>query len=1121
MIRDAATQAQVDAASPEASTWLSANAGSGKTRVLTDRVARLLLNGTDPQNVLCLTYTKAAASEMQNRLFRRLGEWAMMPDVALHKQLRQLGVDHAPDLAEARRLFATAIETPGGLKIQTIHSFCSGILRRFPLEAGISPRFREIEEHETSLLLREILEEMARGADRPLVDSLAAEFSGAEVTNLMKEIARNRATFEGSSEQEIAGVLGLDPTLTEDDVLARVLGPGDRDLLRDTRNMAHNSGTTDQRVAAKLDQIDLDAPLTLASLSILEDCFLTGAGAKAPYTAKIDTFPMKATRDSNLDLVGRLNELMQWVEDGRDLRLRFCSYRRSIVLHRFARRFLALYEDRKIRHGVLDFDDLILRTRALLSDERVAQWVLFRLDGGVDHILVDEAQDTSPAQWDVIDLLTREFTSGEGARAERERTIFVVGDKKQSIYSFQGADPEGFDRMRETFGAALSDIRKDLRESELTYSFRSSAAILQLVDRLFQGDRAQGLGDALTHIAFNAEQPGRVDLWPVIEKTEDPSLPWNDPLDQITEAHHEARLAARIADEILRMTREETITVREGERWVRRTVQPGDILILVRRRKTLFKEIISACKARGLAIGGADRLKLGEDLAVRDIMALLSFLALPEDDLSLAAALRSPLFGWSERALYALAQPRPDRQTLWEALRRKGDAPAPTLDVLNDLRSQTDFQRPFDLINRLLLHHDGRRKLIARLGPEAEDGIDALLAQALVYENAQVPSLTGFLAWFEAEEIELKRQMDSAENRIRVMTVHGAKGLEAPIVFLPDCASRRPQDRGEVLSVRDVPLWKGPVATLPAALTRARTEALEAEDRESRRLFYVAMTRAESWLIVAAAGDVGTGDESWYGMVQDTLPHLGAEKLTTAFGEVQRFSFGTWDGVALVEGPAQTAPEPVDRGFGAALPTLPEPQRMIAPSDLEGDTSLPGERLSISEEAAKAHGTLVHHLLEVLPDAAPEARPDLARALLRHHPDTPQAPDPDAVIREALAVLDHPALAPLFHEGLAEVAITAQLDALGGARINGTIDRLIVSGTTVQAIDFKSNRTLPEGPEQVPLGILRQLAAYRDALVQIYPDRVVRMSILWTQGPLLMEIPDAALTAALATVSPP
>ncbi len=1110
--RDEATERQVQAARPDASTWLAANAGSGKTRVLTDRVARLLLSDVQPEHILCLTYTKAAASEMQNRLFRRLGEWAMLDDVRLLSQLEELGVENAIEperLADARTLFARAIEAPGGLKIQTIHSFCASLLRRFPLEAGVSPQFSEMEDRAAALLREEIVESMADGPHSALVDGVARFVTDTGFDKLTAAITNRRTEFAKTlSSGDLLRKFDLPEGFDEQRLLNSVFLGGEVELIQSMLPALVESGGNNAKAADKLAGF---TALTLAHLPLLEGVLLTGSGAKEPFTAKIESFPTKAVRQGALaNRIPQLEALMRRVEAAREARLALVAAQKSLALHRFAAVFLPEFERRKQLKGWLDFDDLILKARQLLNDPSVAEWVLYRLDGGIDHILVDEAQDTSPGQWDVVEKLAQEFTSGEGARSGVERTIFVVGDKKQSIYSFQGADPDAFDRMQAEFGAKLAESGSKLWESTLEHSFRSSSAILSLVDILFENRSDAGFHKDSLHRAFKADLPGRVDLWPVVEKVEDTEDgDWTDPVDRPGARHHTVILAEQIAHSIKRMIDDGDTIPDDGETpgtYLRRPVRPGDFLILVQRRSDLFAEIIRACKAAGLPIAGADRLKVGAELAVKDLAALLSFLATPEDSLSLATVLKSPLFGWSEQELFDLAHRRTDTY-LWAALRNRETEFPNTLAVLNDLRGQTDFLRPYDLIERILTRHDGRRKLLGRLGAEAEDGINALLSQALAFERTDIPSLTGFLVWIQTDDLEIKRQMSGIGDMIRVMTVHGSKGLEAPIVILPDTGKRQTPRDAEIMMAGNTPLWKVSADASPTVISQARQEARAREENERLRLLYVAMTRAEKWLIVAAAGDIGKDGNSWYQMIDTAMGQAGATLIPDA--GIRRLEHGDWNGLTLVQSKKEarhSGPVPEFAGRGIGEPDK-EPDA-LNPSELGGAKALPGDA-GIDEEAAKLRGTRLHLLLENLPETSVD---NWAQACARLLPDM-QPADRDELLQEAAGVMASPDLRPLFASGaLAEVAVTAKL---GSRRMHGIIDRMIISDDAVQIIDFKTNYTVPNQVEECPEGLLRQMGAYAKAVAQIYPDKDVRTAILWTRTTRLMWLPQNIVTDAL------
>ncbi|MDG4650273.1 double-strand break repair helicase AddA [Roseibacterium sp. SDUM158017] len=1126
-----ASRAQVAAAAPDVSTWLSANAGSGKTRVLTDRAARLLLQEVPPERILCLTYTKAAAMEMQNRLFARLGEWAMKPEAELRGTLLEVGVDAGsltPDLlSRARTLFARAIETPGGLKIQTIHSFCASVLRRFPLEAGVSPGFTEIDERVQGRLISDLLDEMASDPARSHAIEAVVPYLGDEdgILSLARAVAGKAEALE--TPLDWAGVcdaVGIDPGLTEDRVLAAALAGDERDVC-DAIWPKLDPGNKQQ---AKLHRVLCGMPweaMTLDALRDLEEVCLSGEKAAEPFAAKGTKIANAAVRDQiGPDVMEAFAALTERVEAARPLRIGLMTARKTHALHAFAGAFLPAYAEAKMARGWLDFDDLILRMRKLLTAPGIAQWVLFRLDGGIDHILVDEAQDTGPEQWDIVKRLAEDFAAGEGARADVRRTIFVVGDKKQSIYSFQGADPEGFDRMRDHFDERLRGIGQPFQDAELLWSFRSARPILDLVDTVCGGEMPTSVGGTLEHKAFFGEKPGRVDLWPVVpkpEKTDD--LEWYDPQDLVSEDHHYSVLAAAIADRLHAMIHEERPVISVGKE--RRAVEAGDILILVRRRSPLFRQIIGALKRRGLPIAGVDRSELTAPLSVQDLLALLRFLATPEDDLSLACVLRSPIGGWDENALFRLAHGR--RGYLWEALRDRAadrDDWAATHAMLSDLRNKADYLRPYDLLERALVRHDGRRRLSARLGPEAEDGIDAMLAQALAYERMEVPSLTGFVGWLEAGEVTVKRDLAQARGQIRVMTVHGAKGLEAPVVILPDSGEWRRRTGGTRLLREDGgPVFWATARAEAADPVRAALEAADArEQAERNRLLYVALTRAESWLIVAAAGNMPRDRTStWYGAVEAGLQALGAVSLAVPQIEgpglrLQSGEFPHDDAATPRAAPAAPAPLPA----WALVPAAPRPRdrQPLSPSGLGGEKIVLTDAAAtpMARPDALRRGRLVHLLLEHLPGLPPPSWHDAVPriAALEDH-ETPEAELAD-IRAEAEAVLAAPHLARVFApDTLAEVELCAVSPTLN-APVLGAIDRLIVEDDRVLAVDFKTNAEVPPTPDATPEGLLRQMGAYAEMLGAIYPGRRIETAILWSRTAELMHLPTDLVAAALA-----
>lgn len=1111
---DLATQAQMRAADPGTSTWLSANAGSGKTSVLIDRVARLLLQDVPPDRILCLTYTKAAATEMQNRLFERLGGWAMLADAELAARLDKLGLErmtNSPELRKkARTLFARAIETPGGLKIQTIHSFCSALLRRFPLEAHVAPAFTEMDDRTAQRLRADILDKMADGAALDAFDAIAAYLTEDGVEALVHTISSNRESLGTPFDRAAClTALGAAPDLTRDILLADLFDGSDADMLTSVAQKMALGSSTDNKGAVTLTRM-LAEPFGMGWLETLEGLLLFGPGAKAPYGAKIDKFPTKDTREKLGADKDALNALMERVQEARPNRLALAVTDKTQALYTFAAAFLPELAQQKTARGTLDFDDLILKARALLTDPSVAQWVLFRLDGGIDHILVDEAQDTSPVQWDIVQLLAREFASGAGARSDVARTIFVVGDPKQSIYSFQGADPQGFEDMRVYFETALRQVDQPFQSRELLYSFRSSSAILRAVDATFGATPHDGFHDASEHLSFFSDLPGRVDLWPVIVKEDEPvKASFEDPVDAPSPDKPEMVLARAVVTQMSRLIADGAqITDAKGNT---RPLTPGDFLVLVQRRGDMFHEIIRACKAQDLPIAGADRLRIGGELAVKDLIALLSFAATPEDSLSLAAVLRSPLLGWTEAQLYALAHGRKQKY-LWSELRDHADQHPSTVAFLKDIRDQADFLRPYELLERCLTRHNGRFKLLARLGQEAEDGIDALLAQAMTFERGNVPSLTGFLSWFGDDQSDLKRPVDSTADAVRVMSVHGSKGLEAPVVILPDSAKRRAPNESGLIQIDDGPLvWPVAKTQAPDALVEALENRSAKQEAERIRLLYVAMTRARNWLIIAGAGEVGAGGDSWYSRAEAGLQHAGAGPLDTDFGEGLRYQVGTWPEPLHHKTEARHIPDVAIPDWAKSHADKPaEATKPLSPSKLGGDKVIGGPNAILSQEDATERGTQIHSLLEDLP-LLPHARwPHIAQS---------RGVDAETLAEVSRVVEAHPTL---FNDpnALTEVDITAALPELHDHTIYGAIDRLIVTDTHILAIDYKSNADVPSSVETTPDGLLRQMGAYASALRKIYPNHMIETAILWTRTAEMMRLPHETVIEPLQNTPP-
>jgi ATP-dependent helicase/nuclease subunit A len=1162
-VLDETRRNQGAAADPGASAWVSANAGTGKTHVLTMRVLRLLLADTPPERILALTYTKAAAAEMSKRVFDHLAGWVTAPDAKLEGKLKDL-LDRAPtwdEMQRARQLFAIAIETPGGLKVQTIHAFCERLLQRFPLEAGVAPGFAILDDQERNALLREAIDEVlteATSKDKsPIAKALRSAIGFAtegDFDVLLGEALRERdwltaavrlddeeAGDLGGAEAIYRVALGLGGTSTLDDVNKQLETILSKAELTRARDVLASGSATDAKIAAHL-VTALKAGGTARRIEALADAFLTSSGE--PRKSMITRGLAAASPDVETLLARARDRFVALHAE----RLRLVLLDAAMALLRLGNAVMQRYGEAKARRAALDFDDLIVRASNLLGTSAAVEWVLYKLDGGLDHILVDEAQDTSPVQWQVVRSLAEEFFSGTGAR-EVTRTLFAVGDEKQSIYGFQGAAPHMFADVGKAFAEHAGRAKLAWRNVPLTLSFRSVAPLLEAVDRIFADPvRAPGLtaaSDVIRHAVHRSGHAGLIEVWPTEKpETVERGEPWS-PLDDTSASSPVVRLATRIAGEIAHLLKSKEMLASEG-----RPIRAGDILILVRKRAPFAPVMVSALKARGIRVAGADRLMLIEQIAVQDLMALGDFICLPDDDLALASVLKSPLIGLDDDHLLALAPKR--KGSLWQALlgAAAGDAAVnKAAEQLRRWRARAERVPPFEFYAGLLDGECMRTRMLKRLGPEAAEPIDEFLNKALAFDAGAPPTLLGFLGWLRAGSPEIKRDMEQGRDEVRVMTVHGAKGLEAPIVFLPDtCSTRSGRRPGGLLRLEAATrpsglpppfLWPVKGTSKVAAVQSARADADRAEAEERNRLLYVALTRARDRLYVSGfeSAQGAPSPNCWYRLIKDGLNGELKEVAGRDGRPIWRIESRQTAKPVAGKGATVSAAGAMQVPDWAKRPAPPEPlltvplsPSRLAPleTDDEGEPKdAPRRRYAeppplsptaLADDSRFLRGTLIHALLEHLPTLPQSGWTTAAEAFVAARGDALPRAARKAIVAETLAVLREPAFAILFGpSSRAEVAIAAEVprpDGKGPAlRLTGKIDRLAEDGDSVLIVDYKTNRPPPDAPDRVADAYLLQLAAYRLCIGRIFPGRPIRAAILWTDGPRIMEIPQAALDA--------
>ncbi|KKB78735.1 hypothetical protein VW35_09495 [Devosia soli] len=1121
-------RAQSRASDPLQSIWVEANAGSGKTFVLTQRVLRLLLSGVPPESILCLTYTKAAAAEMRKRVSQRLAEWAVIEDAKLFKALTEL-LGKSPEsetLSRARTLFARALETPGGLRIQTIHAFCEAVLHRFPIEAGVPFDFAVIEEEQQAQLIltaREsvLAEGLRGGANRIAVETLFHLLSdhhiGEAINAALSQGPRLRSLFSDPDGAKLR--------------LRRLVGAGDEsaaelaarmtqgtlltpEILRQLVSTLGGDPTGNRKCVDLLARLDPHRPVR----DMLLAAFFTGKGepraslltkaeqASHPHFAALLTAEQE--RLMTLDAAIKSAQLVE----------------RSAAVLDILVAIAGRYVEDKRRRALLDFDDLVQRLGDLLGNIEIGPWVQYKLDAGIEHILVDESQDTNDQQWRVVRALAAEFFVGEGA-ARRPRSVFAVGDQKQSIYSFQGAQPAlfgatGYDFARRAEAAEMAFARLPLHTS-----FRTLKGILDAVDKTCaRADIQHALlaADPVLHIAARSQPGGTVTLWPPIQAQKAEASGGGWPVEPVEAEQSAARqVAMRIAREIKSWLDSARPLAQRG-----RAVSADDILILVQSRSALFQEIIRALRLCQVPTPGADRLAVTGHIAVLDLLALVDVLLNPSDDLQLAALLRSPLFDLSEEDLFFLATTRAERQTLWSALLASSAPIAREAAArLDQWRASLDFERPFEFLTQVLYAHQGLKRFHARLGTEVDEVISEFLELALAHEQGEQPSLQGFAAEMRRRSVSIKRELAEAGGGVRVMTVHGAKGLEAPIVIMADAASKpdSKQIGSPIYVIEDAP---GPLL-IHASNQRQHVPATqEIKDRIDANLFeeywrklYVAMTRAEDELYVTGAlTQRGKLEGSWYDAIETALAE-DSEVIEDGGAVIARIFPVIRPRPAPVKvaerSPTRSMPwiEPGPLTFVPPPPVIP-PSRARETAGTEPLLATAAEQVRDAETARKS-GLALHALLQHLGKVDRTLWNNvIPRALEILLPEAPR--EQERLAAKARSILDHPDFAHLFGP-----ASRAEVPFLVDARrkeepirLSGRIDRLVVDDAGVLVVDYKSDATAPTTAAAVPERYVTQLGLYALVAHQLFPGRAVRAAILWTELESLMNLPPDLLEKA-------
>lgn len=1125
--------AQHHAVQPADNIWLSASAGTGKTQVLTARVIRLLLEeGVEPENLLCITFTKAGAAEMAERINQLLASWVQLDDHSLFRDLEAIGAVSGPMARQrASELFAKVLDAPGGgLQIMTIHSFCQSLLGSFPEEAGLVPGFKPIEGPEQRELQRQALASMVIAAEErgdgetirslqvlslAMGEEAALKFlyKCAAAPDAMDEIPEGqgvsawaRRLAEVSFDRPVEAM--LETTLCDSAI--------ERASLQSVTEMNIEWGTAtgQKRAATIFEWLSADIPQRGEMLEKLHHCWWNKSKNEPQTQTRGQVPQVDAYKHLAFQLASWTKPLLE--------ELRRAEYAERLAKALLVgKQFAQFYAQAKHERGVIDFDDMIRRTAALLGTSHMADWVRYKLDRQVDHILVDEAQDTNKAQWDIIDALSDDFFSGLGSKPERVRTIFSVGDFKQAIYGFQGTAPERYLEAGDRFEAKIKASGKTLERLALSQSFRSTAPVLDFVNAVIEttGPESFGIGEAIEDHYSVKPEVGMVELLlPVAASANSDQGAANDNFDDEESwiSDEKRLLAARLADHAKALIDERPWLASQD-----RYLEPGDIMFLLRSRGELASLLVAQLHERGVPVAGIDRLRLAQPLVVQDLLAVIRFVLQPQDDLSLACILVSPIIGWSQEQLLVHGY-RGNRQvSLWQHLREQ-DAIADDIAPLRAVLDAADYITVYDFLEDILSGPIGaRRKFVSRLGTEALVPIEEMLNTALQFQQQQGGGLQSFLGWFDRGDIEIKREGVGKANEVRVMTVHGAKGLQAPVVILADITSdpgKKPDRSSELLmdEGKRTPLLPIRSSEQSGRLAEIVEMQKERELQEHRRLLYVAMTRAEERLIMGGSLGVSRKGvapaESWYMALERGMMALGCTWERDAhWGQVMRHI-----GSEGVSGQPKADAKPMaDRSpmvtelpawLFAQAPQESRPPRPLVPSRIEDD-DYGDAPASLVMRAAAERGKLLHALFERVTDSnSLSAAQRWLEVTVRD-----AAIDKEQLLTAATAVISNPEWRAFFSSAArAEVPLAA---VVGDTVITGRVDRLVVEPGLVRFVDFKTSRSVPDDESGVVTAYLRQMAHYAAALETIFPGRKIEASLLFTHAPLLITLSDTILAA--------
>ena len=1131
------------ATAPERHASVHASAGTGKTWLLVTRLLRLLLDGAAPAGILAVTFTRKAAAEMLQRLNERLAALASGDDVEVDAALAAMGVTPTAAVRQrARRLYETLLFEPRPPRATTFHAFCQEILQRFPVEAEVPPGF-ELQDGEAELIdaaWDALYAEATQSPDSRLARALEQLFDAiGGLANTRQALdsflghridwwayTRDRENPLGYAEECARRLFDIDP---DADLTAEFLSAARLGQLREYAALLgrHNVQTYQDHQALINAATDGSVALTECMTQITSVLLIASGQPRKRASSK--------TLEKNLGAAGceRLialhDELCTALLETRERQARQASLAFTNAWYRAGQRLIEHYQRIKREQRVLDFADLEWKAYRLLNGSGQAHWVQYKLDARIDHLLVDEFQDTNPTQWRLLLPLLEELAAGG---ADRPRSVFLVGDAKQSIYRFRRADARLLDAASIWLEHHLGAERFSLEASR-----RSAPAIIDCVNRAFlAGPLAATVPDFPQHSTHWQTLWGQVELLPpfAVSSPDDfPSPGLRNPLE--TPRAGPADDLHRTEGQAIAMRIRKLVDARTliGPADQARHLSYGDILILLRNR-THAGAYETALREAGIPYLGAARGTLLDNLEIRDMEALLNTLIAPHNDLALAQVLRSPLFSADDEDLVRLAQAAGHgwmERLLNIAADADGSEPlsraARLLPVWQDLVGRLPVH---DLLDRI--YHEG--DILARfdaaataaLKPRVRANLIRFIELALEVDSGRYPSLPHFVARLNDLRERATDAPDDAPpesgtgNRVRFLTIHGAKGLEAPVVFLADCGADL-RDRSAWQALVDWPagadrpqsfMLVGRKAERDRVTQQLLDQQRGAELREDANLLYVALTRARQLLFVSAAVSDDDADKGWYGVLRAAWDSGG----DTQAGRPFVHTTGAAPAGARTETPEAPPTFQIDPRLCRPIKTASAMIR-VAPSRISSSTprrAAGGAGAFIDPDATRDpdgrnRGIGIHRLLEWLSSQPVRTRAQLLAGLAREMQRDPDDPELADWLQEAEAVIRTPELAPLFesanYEAIhIEVPLSYCKDEI---LVDGIVDRILVTRDQVHVIDYKTHVIDAAQAATIAQGYREQLRLYAEGARRLWPDRILRTSILFTHCRMLVDLP--------------